>query len=133
MNHRARLIGARLEIDSPKKAARGFRVICRSGTPITEEKKTRRHRPSFPAKITKALAALNLNFLHRTSRRAANRKIGELKGAEMTRRRAIDGVNWGQNSDYTSQHATNLNETRQIDQQESEMRSAGRKTDRNCR
>jgi signal transduction histidine kinase len=57
MGYRARLIGARLEIDSPKEG--GTRVSCYlpDNTLQSKERKNARIR-SFPAKITKALAAL---------------------------------------------------------------------------
>jgi PAS domain S-box-containing protein len=57
MGYRARLIGARLEIDSPKGG--GTRVSCclPDNTLQSKERKNARIR-SFPAKITKALAAL---------------------------------------------------------------------------
>ena len=57
MGYRARLIGARLEIDSPKEG--GTRVSCYlpDNTLQSKERKNAQIR-SFPAKITKALAAL---------------------------------------------------------------------------
>jgi len=57
MGYRARLIGARLEIDSPKEG--GTRVSCYlpDNTLQSKERKNAQVR-SFPAKITKALAAL---------------------------------------------------------------------------
>ena len=57
MGYRARLIGARLEIDSPKEG--GTRVSCYlpDNTLQSKERKNAKMR-SFPAKITKALAAL---------------------------------------------------------------------------
>jgi len=57
MGYRARLIGARLEIDSPK--GRGTRVSCylpRKGGQSKQQKNNRGR--SFPGKIAKALAAL---------------------------------------------------------------------------
>jgi PAS domain S-box-containing protein len=57
MGYRARLIGARLKIDSPKEG--GTRVSCYlpDNTLQSKERKNAKIR-SFPAKITKALAAL---------------------------------------------------------------------------
>src|SRR5947208_4217891 len=57
MGYRARLVGARLEIDSPKEG--GTRVSCYlpDNTLQSKERKNAQVR-SFPAKITKALAAL---------------------------------------------------------------------------
>jgi PAS domain S-box-containing protein len=57
MGYRARLIGARLKIDSPKEG--GTRVSCYlpDNTLQSKERKNAQIR-SFPAKITKALAAL---------------------------------------------------------------------------
>ena len=57
MGHRARLIGARLEIDSPK--GRGTRVSCYlpNNALQSHERKNAKMR-SFPAKIMKALTAL---------------------------------------------------------------------------
>jgi PAS domain S-box-containing protein len=57
MGYRARLIGARLEIDSPKRG--GTRVSCYlpDNAVQSKERKNTKMR-SFPAKITKALAAL---------------------------------------------------------------------------
>lgn len=57
MGYRARLIGARLEIDSPK--GRGTRVSCYLPINAVQSKQRKNARTrSFPAKITKALAAL---------------------------------------------------------------------------
>jgi PAS domain S-box-containing protein len=57
MGYRARLIGARLEIDSPK--GRGTRVSCYLPINAVQSKKRKNAQTrSFPAKITKALAAL---------------------------------------------------------------------------
>ena len=57
MGYRARLIGARLEIDSPKKG--GTRVSCYLPNNAVQSRKRKNTRtPSFPAKITKVLAAL---------------------------------------------------------------------------
>jgi nitrate/nitrite-specific signal transduction histidine kinase len=57
MGYRARLIGARLEIDSPKGG--GTRVSCflPNNAIQSHERKNAKMR-SLPAKITKALAAL---------------------------------------------------------------------------
>ena len=57
MSYRARLIGARLEIDTPKEG--GTRVSCYlpNNALQSQERKNAKMR-SFPAKITKALAAL---------------------------------------------------------------------------
>jgi PAS domain S-box-containing protein len=57
MGYRARLIGARLKIDSPK--GRGTRVSCYlpDNTPQSKERKNAQIR-SFPAKISKSLAAI---------------------------------------------------------------------------
>jgi PAS domain S-box-containing protein len=57
MGYRARLIGARLEIDTPKRG--GTRVSCYlpNNALQSQERKNAKMR-SFPAKITKALAAL---------------------------------------------------------------------------
>src|SRR5213075_1913650 len=57
MGYRARLIGARLEIDSPK--GRGTRVSCYLPNNAVQSRKRKNSRTrSFPAKITKVLAAL---------------------------------------------------------------------------
>src|SRR5947207_2019959 len=57
MGYRARLIGARLEIDSPKKG--GTRVSCYLPNNAVQSRKRKNTRTrSFPAKITKVLAAL---------------------------------------------------------------------------
>jgi PAS domain S-box-containing protein len=57
MGYRARLIGARLEIDSPKGG--GTRVSCYLPNNAVQSKKRKNAKTrSFPAKITKALAAL---------------------------------------------------------------------------
>ena len=57
MGYRARLIGARLEIDSPKGG--GTRVSCYlSNNAVQSKKRKNAKMRSFPAKITKALAAL---------------------------------------------------------------------------
>ena len=57
MGYRARLIGARLEIDSPK--GRGTRVSCYLPINAVQSKERKNaQKRSFPAKIRKALAAL---------------------------------------------------------------------------
>ena len=57
MGYRARLIGARLEIDSPKGG--GTRVSCYlPNNPVQSKQRKNAQTRSFPAKITKALAAL---------------------------------------------------------------------------
>src|SRR5206468_3682308 len=57
MGYRARLIGARLEIDSPKEG--GTRVSCYLPNNAVQSRKRKNTRTrSFPAKITKVLAAL---------------------------------------------------------------------------
>jgi signal transduction histidine kinase len=57
MGYRARLIGALLEIDSPK--GRGTRVSCYLPINAVQSKKRKNAQTrSFPAKITRALAAL---------------------------------------------------------------------------
>jgi PAS domain S-box-containing protein len=56
MGYRAQLIGARLEIDSPK--AGGSRVSCYLPDNALQSKERKNAQRSFPAKITKALAAL---------------------------------------------------------------------------
>jgi signal transduction histidine kinase len=57
MGYRARLIGARLEIDSPKEG--GTRVSCYLPNNAVQSRKRKNAKTrSFPAKITKALAAL---------------------------------------------------------------------------
>src|SRR5437773_2720621 len=57
MGYRARLIGARLEIDSPKEG--GTRVSCYLSNNALQSRKRKNTRTrSFPAKITKVLAAL---------------------------------------------------------------------------
>src|SRR6266550_2271730 len=56
MGYRARLIGARLEIDSPKEG--GTRVSCYLSNNALQSRKRKNTRTrSFPAKITKVLAA----------------------------------------------------------------------------
>jgi PAS domain S-box-containing protein len=57
MGYRARLVGARLEIDSPKRG--GTRVSCylRDNAVQSKKRKNTRRQP-FPSSITKALAAL---------------------------------------------------------------------------
>ena len=58
MNYRARSIGGRLEIESPKQG--GTRVSCYlpDSTPTNHARETNPGQRRFPAKITKALAAL---------------------------------------------------------------------------
>jgi signal transduction histidine kinase len=57
MGYRAQLIGARLEIDSPK--GRGTRVSCYLPVNAVQSKERKNaQKQSFPAKIRKALAAL---------------------------------------------------------------------------
>jgi nitrate/nitrite-specific signal transduction histidine kinase len=57
MGYRARLIGARLKIDSPKEG--GTRVSCYlPDNALQSHKRKNANMRSFPAKITKALAAL---------------------------------------------------------------------------
>jgi len=57
MGYRARLIGARLEIDTPKEG--GTRVSCYLPNNALQSQETKNAKMrSFPAKITKALAAL---------------------------------------------------------------------------
>jgi PAS domain S-box-containing protein len=72
MNYRARSIGGRLEIESPKQG--GTRVACHlpDNAPQSQKRESARLE-CVPAKTAKASAAGNLNFLHRTARRAANR------------------------------------------------------------
>jgi signal transduction histidine kinase len=70
MNYRARSIGGRLEIESPKQG--GTRVACYLPDSVPKSQKRVSARPG-PAKTAKASAAGNLNFLHRAARRAANR------------------------------------------------------------
>ena len=56
MNYRAQLMGARLEIDSPKRG--GTRVTCfLPGKPVQSRKKEN-GRSRLPSKIAKALAVL---------------------------------------------------------------------------
>jgi len=71
MNYRARSIGGRLEIESPKQG--GTRVACYlpDSAPQSQKKESARPR-RLPAKTAKASAAGNLNFLHRAARRPAN-------------------------------------------------------------
>jgi PAS domain S-box-containing protein len=58
MGYRARLIGARLEIDSPKR--RGTRVSCYLPDEALQSRKRKNPRTRlFPARITKTLAALS--------------------------------------------------------------------------
>ena len=69
MNYRAQLIGGRLEMDSQKR--RGTRVTCfLPGKPVQSQKKEN-GRSRLPAKI-EGISGLSLNFLHRTTGRAAN-------------------------------------------------------------
>src|SRR5882724_2583373 len=57
MGYRARLIGARLQIDSPKRG--GTRVSCYLRDNAVQSKKRKNtRRESFPSSITKAIAAL---------------------------------------------------------------------------
>jgi two-component system CheB/CheR fusion protein len=57
MGYRSRLIGARLEIDTPKRG--GTRVSCYlPNNALQSQKRKNARMRSFPAKITKALAAL---------------------------------------------------------------------------
>jgi signal transduction histidine kinase len=71
MNYRARSIGGRLEIESPKQG--GTRVACYLPDSAPQSQKKESARPGhLPAKTAKASAAGNLNFLHRAARRAAN-------------------------------------------------------------
>jgi nitrate/nitrite-specific signal transduction histidine kinase len=71
MNYRARSIGGRLEIESPKEG--GTRVACYLPDSAPQSQKKESARPGrLPAKTAKASAADNLNFLHRAARRAAN-------------------------------------------------------------
>jgi nitrate/nitrite-specific signal transduction histidine kinase len=57
MKYRARSIGGRLEIESPKKG--GTRVACYLPEGPLQSRKKENARPRrFPAKITKALATL---------------------------------------------------------------------------
>jgi len=57
MGYRSRLIGARLEIDTPKRG--GTRVSCYlPNNAVQSQKRKNAKMRSFPAKITKALAAL---------------------------------------------------------------------------
>ncbi len=57
MNYRARAIGGRLEIECPKKG--GTRVTCYLPNKALPLQKREKARPRlFPARITKALAAL---------------------------------------------------------------------------
>jgi signal transduction histidine kinase len=61
MGYRARLIGARLEIDSPK--GRGTRVSCYLPNNAVQSKKRKNTRTrSFPANITKSISRVDLNF-----------------------------------------------------------------------
>jgi hypothetical protein len=72
MNYRARSIGGRLEIESPKQG--GTRVACYLPDSVPQSQKKENARLGrVPAKTAKASAAGNLNFLHRAARRAANR------------------------------------------------------------
>ena len=69
MNYRAQLIGGRLEMDSQKR--RGTRVTCfLPGKPVQSQKKEN-GRSRLPAKI-EGISGFSLNFLHRTTGRAAN-------------------------------------------------------------
>jgi signal transduction histidine kinase len=71
MNYRARSIGGRLEIESPKQG--GTRVACYfpDSAPQSPKKENARLGRA-PVKSAKASAAGNMNFLHRVTRRAAN-------------------------------------------------------------
>jgi PAS domain S-box-containing protein len=74
MNYRAQLMGARLEIDSPKRG--GTRVSCYLPDGAAQSRKSKAEENGqsrrFPAKSAKASAAANPNSLHLTPRRAAN-------------------------------------------------------------
>src|SRR6266478_2322560 len=67
MGYRARLIGARLEIDSPKEG--GTRVSCYlpDNTLQSKERKNPQIRSS-PRKNHESISRINLNFLHRATR-----------------------------------------------------------------
>jgi len=67
MGYRARLIGARLEIDSPKEG--GTRVSCYlpDNTLQSKERKNAQIRSS-PRKNHESISRINLNFLHRATR-----------------------------------------------------------------
>ena len=57
MNYRAQLMGGRLEIESPKRGGTCVSCYLPDKTVQSKERKTTRTQP-FPARITKALAAL---------------------------------------------------------------------------
>ena len=71
MNYRARSIGGRLEIESPKQG--GTRVACYLPDIVPQSQKKENARPGrVPVKSAKASAVGNVNFLHRVACRAAN-------------------------------------------------------------
>jgi signal transduction histidine kinase len=71
MNYRARSIGGRLEIESPKQG--GTRVACYLPDSVPQSQKKENARPGrVPVKSAQASAVGNVNFLHRAARRAAN-------------------------------------------------------------
>jgi nitrate/nitrite-specific signal transduction histidine kinase len=74
MNYRAQLMGARLEIDSPKRG--GTCVSCylpdRAADSRTSQSEENGQSGRLPAKSAMAPAAADLNLRHLTSHRAAN-------------------------------------------------------------
>jgi PAS domain S-box-containing protein len=69
MGYRARLIGARLEIDSPKEG--GTRVSCYLPNNAVQSKKRKKRQDAVvPCKNHERISRINLNFLHRAIRRA---------------------------------------------------------------
>jgi signal transduction histidine kinase len=74
MNYRAQLIGARLDIDSPKRGGTCVSCYLPDGAEQSRKSKAEENGQSrrFPARSAKASAAANPNSLHLTPRRAAN-------------------------------------------------------------
>ncbi len=71
MNYRARSIGGRLEIGSPKQG--GTRVTCYLPDSAHQSRKNENARPGrVPVKPAKTSVVGNVNFVHRIARRAAN-------------------------------------------------------------
>ena len=75
MGNRARLIGARLEIDSPKRG--GTCVSCYLPDKTVQSKGEKNHPDTaFSCKNHESISRVDLNFLHRTNRGTANLEKG---------------------------------------------------------